>query len=140
MDELVFEGLVVKGHGWFADMVVPGREKLAEAPPDWPEVLEPGSLNLKVLSYPAEFEAHGLRATVTELDRLRFRPVLVIPREAIIGNRLRAEEGQLSKGVAQVWRARFECAGGSLNCWVMRRIGSGYTDRLEVVASVVPLR
>jgi hypothetical protein len=52
MDKLEFEGTVINGLGTHSELLVPGRALLPQAPTDWPETVHPGSLNLRVASYP----------------------------------------------------------------------------------------
>ena len=58
MAPLIFQGRVVTGSGHYSsDLRFPGRDQHLAAPPDWPETICQGSLNIKVQRYPREFLA-----------------------------------------------------------------------------------
>jgi len=136
VDELIFEGVVIAGVGRHSELIVPGRSVLLEAPEDWPNVLFPGSLNVRVERYPPEFERHGFSNRVEELDRSVFKPTFEIARERLANNRLHPRPGVPRGGDAQVWRAQIRALDDSLTltCWALRRFGSGVGEQLEFVA------
>ena len=136
---LTFGGRIVSGVGLYSKMVIPGSDCLTSAPPDWPEQLCPGSLNILINEYPPGFKPPKERVGgVYKLDDQTFRCAFVIPGDLIANNEL-MYQGRPSP--AQVWRARLEVSdkGSSIDCWVLRRMGSnvGYQmpgDILEVVS------
>lgn len=121
---LIFHGTISAGIGQHSDMSIPGRELLPDAPPDWPDRLCPGSLNVVINDYPEGFAAPAGRSRgVYQLDDGAFRPAFIIAGDRIAANKL------LHKGepaAAQVWRARLQVSGRSdpIACWVLRRLGS----------------
>ena len=52
---LTFQGRITSGVGRYSDMVIPDRKALPDAPPDWPEQLRAGSLNVVVDQWPNGF-------------------------------------------------------------------------------------
>lgn len=135
MDALVFSGRVVTGIGCHADLIVPGRHVLAEVDDGWPVRLYPGSLNVRVLHFPAAFKEHGLTEDVEALDSGQFAPTFEIPRDLLGNNKLGPSRGMSRRGDAQVWRARIDAGQGvTLECWMLRRFGSKVGSQLELVA------
>ena len=137
LEELQFKGVVKAGIGRHSELLVPGRSALPLSPSDWPEVLCPGSLNVRVETYPKIFEQRGLSNQIAELDRSLFRPEFEIPRELLGNNRLGPRPGIPRGGDAQVWRATLNTLDGSLSlpCWALRRFGSRVREQLEFVAA-----
>lgn len=137
-DELVFEGYVHRGQGDFSNMVIPGRTDESYFPGDWPAELASGSLNVRITGYPPEFQQRGWGAKVTVLDSGLFQPAFVLPGHAILNNTIpnRRNPSDRRTGDAQVWRATLENAYKAHSCWVLRRLGSGYRDVLELVSEV----
>jgi hypothetical protein len=134
LDELIFEGAVVGGLGRFGrEMEVPGRALLSDAPLDWPESLARGTLNFRVRELAAPLRDHRW-SSIQRFDRQEFVAAFEIPQNAIRSNTLGPEPGAPEKGRAQLWRARLETEQGAASCWVLRRIGSGYTTVLELVS------
>lgn len=132
---LVFGGVVTSGIGAHHKLFVPGRLLLPSAPRDWPEVLQPGSLNVRIAEYPKGFAQHGLRNSVRELDKSAFAPAFKIERERLIGNTLHPTPRMPRGGEAQVWRSRLsiEKLQLEIDCWVLRRLGSRVDEQLEIV-------
>jgi len=114
---------------------VPGRLDISYATGDWPETLAPGTLNFKYQELPPALATRGW-TDIRELDRRQFAALFEIPQDEIVGNTLRPGSAGGEKGRAQVWRARLETDNGSIDCWVLRRIGSGYSDVLELVSAI----
>ena len=137
MDELKFVGIVTTGISRHSELIVPGRRDLRAAPHDWPEVLFPGSLNVRVEKYPEALRQHGLANRIAHLDTGRFRPTFEILRNELRNNQLGPRPGVPRGGDAQVWRARIDTLDGSLSlpCWALRRFGSRVGEQLEFVAA-----
>lgn len=133
-DELRFKGRIIKGRGGHADLLVPGRDDVPDAPPDWPQELFPGSLNVLVTVYPTEFEARGLPKTVKVLDTAGFVPAFRIPQTGMLRNKLTPQPGAPDRGTGQVWRAELVVDNHRVSCWVLRRVGSGLGNELELVS------
>lgn len=136
MDELIFSGLIVNGIGGHSELIIPGRNDLEDAPAEWPERLFPGSLNVRVICYPPEFASRGLRSSTKVLDTAGFEPELVIPQAKMINNKLTPTVAFPTRGTAQVWRASIITEGRMIECWVLRRIGSGLADQIELVSEI----
>lgn len=134
-DHLEFMGKIVNGRGHHAELGIPGRILLPNAPEGWPEMLCPGSLNVLVNRYPQEFRARGLPDSVRTLDSGGFRPAFAIPPRLMSNNKLIPTSDAPSRGTAQVWRATITANGITAQSWVLRRIGSGLRDELELVSS-----
>ena len=136
MAEIVFGGFVWPGIGQHSELHVPGRAELPTAPPDWPEKLHPGSLNVRVRTYPPEFQSHGLSDSVHQLDLGRFVGAFEILRDEFGNNQLRPRPDCERRGDAQVWRAFLlpEQKATRIECWALRRFGSGVGEVLEFVA------
>lgn len=136
METLRFTGNVVNGIGRHNELVVPGRNAFPEAPVDWPALLFPGSLNLRVLTYPAAFLERGIVASTSSLDVMGFEPEFTIPQDLMGNNQLTPTETMPYRGTAQIWRASLETEARMISCWVLRRIGSGLRDQIELVSSI----
>lgn len=138
MDRLVFAGEVKRGKGRYSEMTIPGRNLLKSAPRDWPESLCPGSLNVRINTYPNGFVHRCGGSDITALDLGRFAPALEIPRNLITKNYLVPTESCPRGGNAQVWRATLTVhgSGAARACWVLRRFASTLTQDLELVSDV----
>lgn len=136
MTEIVFGGVVSSGIRCHATLYVPGRAELRAAPVDWPERLYPGSLNVSLDQYPADFVSRGLRNRVSELDQARFLPEFEILRDEFRNNKLGPRPGVPRGGDAQVWRAMLRPADprAIVKCWALRRFGSQVGEQLEFVS------
>jgi hypothetical protein len=86
--------------------------------------------------FPAEFLKVFGQPDVRFLDSRRFSPEAELKWTEIGGNTLPPQPGHPDRGNAQVWRATLRnlTAGGECLCWVLRRIGSGLSVDLELVA------
>ena len=135
---LEFKGQITTGVGRYSNMVIPGREKLSEAPADWPTKLCPGSLNVVIDEYPEGFTPPaGRSGGVYRLDDGSYAPEFVIPGQLIVNNGLKYNGEPAS---AQVWRARLHVVSRSeeIDCWVLRRFGSNVgKDRAGDVLEIV---
>lgn len=135
-DALRFVGSIIKGRGRHSELGVPGRKALAECPDSWPQRLCPGSLNVRIDEYPAAFDERGLPHSVKALDTAGFDPSFVIPWNEMERNRLTPRPESPRRGTAQVWTAVLDWKDESLDCWVLRRIGSGLGKELEIVSGI----
>lgn len=128
---ITFRCSIKKGIGKHSDLKIPGRLECAAAPSDWPIHLEPGSLNalIRADGYPDSFDSFGSAPGMKRLDEGLFVPEFVIPKTEIKNN---------TKGDAQVWRARISVpgTGDDVDCWALRRIGSGIARQVELVSEV----
>ncbi len=138
MKTLTFRGTIGTGVGKHVNLVIPGSSDLADAPVDWPERLQPGSLNIRIHAggYPAEFSQVPPVKKVKHLDSKQFPPAFTIPHDQMSGNTLTPREDMPEKGTAQVWRAvlRINASSVSRSTWVLRRIGSRVGEQLELVS------
>ncbi len=137
LERIVFHGETKDGIGRHSEITIPGRHLLPGAPRDWPETLCPGSLNVRVLAYPADFAWRCGGKDVTALDHGRFVPALEIPRDLITNNHLVPTRSCSRGGDAQVWRATLtvDVSGATTPCWVLRRFASTLTEDLELVSA-----
>jgi CTP-dependent riboflavin kinase len=138
MDPIVFKGCIVKGIGQHTTLSVPGRNDITQAPTDWPTKLCPGSLNVRVVpdGYPTLFKEKGLAETTKSLDKDCYPCTFQIAQPEFGNNRLTPTSGNPRRGSAQVWRALLSANGDNINCWVLRRYGSGLSDQLELVSEI----
>lgn len=137
-DTLTFTGCIVSGKGRHSEMIIPGRPALSSAPDDWPEILYPGSLNVRI------DDRFGLPKTlakcagefIQKLDAGMFRPAFEIRFDAIRNNGLKPTPNQPRRGDAQVWRASLYLPPRQLriDCWVLRRFWSDIKKQLEIVS------
>lgn len=136
MKVLTFIGAVVTGIGRHKELGVPGRDSLASAPSDWPRVLQPGSLNVRVQDdgYPPEFSRMRMPLTVESLDLGFFLPAFKISQAEFTNNRIGSAGVADGDGSAQVWRARLNANKDRIRCWVLRRFGSTLRHQLEIVS------
>lgn len=137
IEHIKFQGVVIDGRGTFVQLHVPGRSELTYAPTDWPIVLEKGSLNILIDAdgFPTEFAVLGLPHTVKSLDLKNFQPTFEIPQAAFGNNRLLPNPQMPHRGAAQVWRARMSGQTKQIDCWALRRYGSGLSKELELVSA-----
>lgn len=133
---MLFKGKITKGIGRHSELFVPGRAIIDFAPPDWPEQLQPGSLNIRVHpdGYPPAFDSLRHKRSVKNLDNGCLPPAFVIPQADLGNNRLNATPEMPQKGAGQLWRALLQTGSYEVRCWVLRRIGSGLSDQLEIVS------
>jgi hypothetical protein len=122
MEKLAFAGSVVNGQGDHNKLLVPGRSSLPDAPEDWPQTLQPGSLNVKIGAYPLAWRERGLAASVKELDTGVFPPEFLIAQDQMQNNQLTPTRSKPRRGIGQVWRATLSANGGCLDRWVLRRV------------------
>jgi len=120
-------------------MIVPGRGHLYAAPPDWPERLFSGSLNVKLDNLDRLFDNFSMRGRRRQtglkwLDGDNFPPCFVIPYALITHNTLIPKWFKPRRGSAKLWRATLKSNNGTCHCWVMRRIGSHMSDTVELVS------
>jgi hypothetical protein len=135
---LRFKGVVRAGIGKFSkQLILPKRSSLSREIRDWPDVPQPGTLNVRVKDgFPAEFlEAFG-QSNVQLLDSRRFAPEAELNWQEIGGNTLPPQPHRPDRGNAQVWRATLRnlTTGAECLCWALRRIGSGLSVDFELVA------
>src|SRR4051794_12748725 len=132
MDKLTFTGNIIKARGGHAKLWIPGRNDLHERPPDWPEQLYAGSLNVLIApdGYPQEMQARRIPVTVKSLDLGTFAPAFTIPQHLMRNNTLEPTPEMPQRGSAQVWRAVLSANGYNIQCWVLRRFDSGLDREL----------
>lgn len=133
-----FKGQITDGIGKHSELFVPGRNELATAPSDWPTKLQPGSLNVRVSQdgYPNGFAKYRHGLSVKNLDDGCLNPAFVIPQNQLGNNKLTPTPLVPRRGTAQVWRTVLYTDIQEIPCWVLRRIGSGLSCVLEIVAAV----
>ena len=135
---LRFKGLVRPGMGKFSKkLVLPSRSSLSKEIRDWPDVPQPGTLNVRVKDgFPAEFINAFEQPNVQLLDTRRFAPEAELDWTEIKGNTLPPQPDRTDRGNAKVWRAKLRnlSTGDECSCWVLRRIGSGLSVDIELVA------
>jgi CTP-dependent riboflavin kinase len=139
MATLRFKGVVRTGIGRFSvELTLPRRSRLSVPIRDWPEALQPGTLNVRIDEdgFPSEFLKHFAQANVRKLDSRRFVPEAELRWDEIAGNTLPPLPDKPDRGNAQVWRAHLRNLDSGIEklCWVVRRIGSGLSRDLELVA------
>lgn len=135
---LTFHGVVTDGIGRFGnDMIVPGVSSISSPIRDWPDVLHPGTFNVLVRALPPEY-LERIGPNVAALDHRKFLPEAELGWAEIERNTLTPTRARPDRGNAQIWRAtiKVEQTGRHAQCWVLRRIGSGYRDKFECVAAV----
>lgn len=142
--KLLFEGHIADGvHKFTEQLVVPGANALPVPIIGWPETLWRGTLNFQIApgGVPDEYLARFSSGSVKHLDTRRFIALAELPARAIVGNTLLPTSAEPNTGIAQIWRASITAlhSGLQAQCWVLRRIGSGYENVLECVADR-PLR
>jgi hypothetical protein len=138
-DRLEFVGKVIKGSGCFSEQLhVPGEKEIPGLICGWPEKVRPGTLNVLIddNGWPDDYLAKFGKQT-EGLDLRRFQPEIELHHSKIGNNTLSPQAGEREdKGNAQIWRSHLTKieSGASIQCWVLRRIGSQMPHRLECVA------
>ena len=132
----MFNGVVARGIGKHADLHVPGRHHISQAPAEWPLILFKGSLNVRILpnGYPASFADRGLPNKVSALDQNCFPCCFEIRYDQFGNNQLTPTAAYRRRGSAQVWRAFLDVNNHRITCWALRRYGSTLVDVLELVS------
>lgn len=127
---LTFQCRVQPGEGRFSRMVFPGRNDMKGASADWPDKLQPGSLNCKIDAFPENYvEIVGPGDRIAALDSGRFTPAMTIPADMITNNVLnRPGHPDPRFGMAQAWRVsvRQEDSGETFDAWHVRRVDGTY--------------
>jgi hypothetical protein len=118
------------------ELIIPGRDELFLKPEDWPTQLAPGTVNIKISSFPEGFAEIGEGEGLARLDAGKFRPALVIPQRKIIGSILTPDADHPTRGFAEAWRADLQAIGTGqvTTCWAMWIIGSDATQTIRLVA------
>lgn len=138
-DRLEFKGKVIKGSGCFSKQLhVPGEQDIPGLIRDWPDEIQPGTLNVLIddSGWPEDYLAKFGKET-NSLDLRQFQPEVELHHNKIGSNTLAPQGGEREdKGNAQIWRSHLTKieSGESVQCWVLRRIGSRMPHRLECVA------
>jgi len=100
--------------------------------------LQEGSLNVRITDdgCPPEFQKLGTKRGTKRLDEKTFSPEFVIPKDLIRNNKLGPTPENPDGGDAQVWSAKLvvDGTGATVNCWVVRRMGSALYRDLEIVS------
>ncbi|MCB9991628.1 MAG: hypothetical protein H6867_09740 [Rhodospirillales bacterium] len=138
---LIFKGTVEDGLGRYSSLRFPGSQEINGAPKDWPgpKQMTPGSLNCHVTDFAANFKTAVEKGmAVLQLDHDLLRPAFTVPADLIKNNSLRPAPGMHPRrGDANVWRCAVENleSGISFDAWLVRRIGSAYSDIIELMSS-----
>lgn len=139
-DHLEFFGTYQNGaHRFAVEIQIPGQCEWTNRIQGWPVIPHPGTMNVNIAAdgFPKSFVARFGAKSVKHLDSRLFRSVAEIPAHAIGGNTLPPTIDRPDRGNGQVWRARITKVASqqSRDCWLFRRIGSGYSTVLEFVSS-----
>jgi hypothetical protein len=137
IEELEFLGIIKDGSGNFsAELEISGSDKISTEIPDWPKILQPGTLNVRIEKYPDCYEPEFGQLNVKCLDSRKFQPVAEIPHSDIKNNTLPPTPEFPDRGRAQIWQAILTklATEKEAKCWVFRRIGSGMQLDLELVS------
>jgi hypothetical protein len=139
IETLNFVGRIRDGVSKFSGLILPGKGDITVAIRDWPTELAPGSLNVQVESdgFPARFVKEFGDTSNTHLDSRRFMPEAELGFDVIPNNTLAPTPQQPDRGKLQIWRAHLTNieTGKTIQCWVLRRIGSTINqDVLECVS------
>ena len=131
-----YKGTIINGCGKHSELGVPGRTTLREAPDDWPDVLAPGSLNVLVASsgYPYIYRQLDIPTLVSILDNGFFKPVFTIEHAKFVNNQIIPTAQNPQNGMGQVWRTTLLAESNDIECWMLRRIGSGLKNQIELVS------
>jgi len=138
--QMDFKGKIVSGQGDHSKLVIPGKDKLFNAPDDWPKSLCPGSLNVEISieELPRELNSLGPGTLIKKLDNGILKPIFIIEQKAILNNTIGPNGPVKGRGDAQVWRAKIKVEKSKeiCNCWVFRRLDSAMTGHIELVSDV----
>jgi hypothetical protein len=107
----------------------------------WPHSLVPGTFNIDIdeSNWPVIPDLDFNTSGVGCLDRSHsFPPVVYLDYSVVPKNTLNPEKSGEFGGDLQFWRAimRINQANEPLNCYMMRRVRSGYRTKIEVVSDV----
>lgn len=138
-ESLEFSGRYAKGATLFSQKIqIPGQCEINKLIDGWPASVHPGTMNVKIdpEGFPPALISRFRTKSVKHLDSSLFRPITEIPAHAIGGNTLPPTDTWPERGNGQVWHARItnQKSQNIRDCWLLRRIGSGYADVLEFVA------
>ena len=139
MQLLEFTGIVRINKGALSpEITLPGKGELLVAPDDWPTRLFPGTVSICVSDngFPTNFEKIGTGDGLKRLDKGDFKAALVIPQRKIIGNPIKSDADNPTRGFALVWHADLQVigTGQEAKCWMFRIIGSDNPTQFDVVS------
>ncbi|MCK2151213.1 hypothetical protein MYE70_19275 [Marinobacter alexandrii] len=140
--QLDFSGKVCDGAGLFSkQIIIPSPVEDLKSVKDWPSELVRGTFNLQVEKggWPDvqgfDFKASGVQC----LDRSQaFPPALYLDHTFVPNNTLHPGNKGKFGGDLQFWRAKLSIDGVAVPilCYVLRRVGSGYRDKIELVSDI----
>ncbi len=139
--EICFNGKVCDGAGLFSkEIELPSPKELSDLG-NWPDVFAPGTFNIQVTgsSWPEiaglDFASQGVRC----LDRSSiFVPAAYLDYSVVPNNTLNPGNKGEFGGDLQFWRAVLQMSdiSESLYCYMLRRVGSGYRNKIELVSNI----
>ena len=140
--DICFDGKVCDGVGRFSkEIKIPSPIKELSNLGNWPATLVPGTFNVQVPAsgWPEveglDFRSRGVRC----LDRANnFPPACYLDYAVVPNNTLNPTNKGEYGGDLQFWRAILQVGdvGESVYCYMLRRVKSGYMDRIELVADI----
>jgi hypothetical protein len=136
MKELVLEATVAEGLGRYSRLSFPDRKTMPDLPQQWEQAMCPGSLNARIINFPREMSELGDGYGIQRLDNKRLRAAAIVPFDMIENNSLKPNQFNEERGNAQIWPCEVEVDGTTktFNAWAVRRIGSAYSDVLELMS------
>ncbi len=130
-NSLVFNCVVNSGMGMYSELEFPKH-------PLWPADMHAGSLNANILpnGFPRALDKMGEGWGVQKLDNKKFSALFNIAQSDIGNNMLTPRADNPERGTAQIWGCTVTTADKSteFNAWAVRRIGSAYSDVIEIMS------
>ena len=130
-NSLVFNCVVSSGIGMYSELEFPTH-------PLWPAEMHAGSLNANILpeGFPKPLDKMGEGWGVQKLDNKKFSALFNIAQNDIGNNMLTPSKNNPERGTAQIWECTVSAANTSteFNAWAVRRIGSAYSDVIEIMS------
>jgi hypothetical protein len=133
MNYLMFNGIVASGCGLFRkEIVLP--ENLISDQESWMPTFVQGTLNIQLMlsELPKGFGPEGLRFIDLNKD---YPPDIYRLGSEVENNTLKPNSERPQRGDLQLWKALLthKRTSTSHKCFLMRRVGSGYRDKAEIL-------
>lgn len=137
--KIIYHGTICEGQGDFSkDHTIEAKVLLEDK--GWISTIEKGTMNIRIpieeLSGPDKKKLDRSGVKVFDLNE-SFPPHIYLNHQEIVGNTLSKRRKPNSQtGDGQFWRCllKIEKTGDEIKTYMLRRVGSGYRDRIELIA------
>lgn len=136
MKSIELEAVISGGMGMYSELTFPKKDALPDLPGQWAQAMCPGSLNTVITRYPDNMDDLGEGYGVQKLDGKKLEAAAIVPHDMIENNALKPTTYSPERGDAQIWpcEVTVESTSKTFNAWAVRRIGSAYSDVIELMS------